>query len=110
MESVPVAIDGPVRVQTLPSERWAIARSVVTDGTGALQLLGVNPNRKRAVILSAVAAFYMAPSKGEVESRGTAAFIPLGVPVVIEHVDEVWVYNVATESPSVSAIIEYWTG
>lgn len=106
---VPVAVEGPVNVRTLPSPIWATARAAPTDSTGSLQLLGANPQRRRAVIIASVAGCYIAPTRGQVDSR-SGAFIPASVPIVIEHVGEVWVNNVATESPSVSAIIEHWTG
>jgi hypothetical protein len=108
MGSVPVVVDGPVRVQSLPAMVWAVAQARPTDTLGAQQLLGANPNRKRAVLTSLQGGYYLAPTKAQAESRTSAARIGLSTPIEITHVGEVWVYNEAAETPAVSAIIEYW--
>ena len=105
--SVPVTVDGPVNVRTLPSFTWAVATAAPLDATGSLELLGVNPTRKRATIVSNGAPFHMGPSKAQADSRG--ALIPTGVPIVIEHTGAVWVNNVAAGTPVVTAIVEHWT-
>lgn len=105
--SVPVAVDGPVNVRVLPSPSWAVASAAPLDTTGSVQLLGVNPTRKRATIIANAAPAHIAPSKGQADSR--SSLIPVGVPIVIEHVGEVWVNNVAAGTPVVTAIVEHWT-
>jgi hypothetical protein len=108
VQAVPVAVDGPVNVRALPSPTWAVASAAPIDATGSQQLLGVNPTRKRATIVANAAPAHIAPSKGQADSR-SVGLIPTGVPIVIEHIGEVWVNNVAAGTPVVTAIVEHWT-
>ena len=108
VKPVPVAVTGPVDIRTLPSQTWAVATAAPIDATGAVQLLGVNPTRKRAVIVANTAPFHIGASKGQADAR--SGLIPFGVPIIIEHCGEVWVNNVAAGAPVVTAIVEHWTG
>lgn len=105
--AVPVTVDGPVNVRALPSPTWAVATAAPVDASGSVQLLGVNPTRKRAVIVGNTAAFHMAPSKSQADNRNS--LIPVGVAIVVEHTGEVWVNNVAAGAPVITAVVEHWT-
>jgi hypothetical protein len=105
---VPVDVRGPVRTHELPSPIWSVVSARPTDTVGALQLLSSNPQRKRVTILSAVAGCWIAPTQTQATARA-GAFLPVNVPVTVQMLGEVWINNVATESPVVSAIVEYWT-
>lgn len=63
--TVPVVVEGPVRVQGLPAKSSGMRR--VGVGTDAYRLLGSDPRRRRAVILAS-AAIYVADSQAQIGS------------------------------------------
>jgi hypothetical protein len=101
---VPVRLDQNVPVYILPSRSGA-ARSYGVDATNATILVGKDPRRRRATIVSIDQHIYVG-SKDEVVAS-TAAVWPKLVPLVVEHTEEIYV-KAATATSTVSVIPEHW--
>jgi hypothetical protein len=112
---VPVVVEGPVRVQQLPS-RGGDARNVfvqparkVAASTGGNQTYRRNadPRRKRVVLISTDQPFFYGFDQESVES-GSAALWPINVPLVIEHCGEYYLASNNSAGSTISIIREDW--
>jgi hypothetical protein len=103
---VPVRLDGPVRVQVLPS-RHGVSRSYASKATDPepIPLLGGDDRRRRATLVAIGDAMYVGPRE-DVKS-GAAALWPDGVPLVIEHTEQVYA-RAASDTATISVIAENW--
>ena len=96
----------PVRVQLLPS-RHGVSRSFTSNATDAepTPLLGADLRRRRATIVAIGADIYVGDR--EMVKGSQAARWPVGVPLVIEHTEQVYA-RAATTTATVSVISENW--
>lgn len=106
---VPVRLieaESPVRVQLLPS-RHGVSRSFTTSATDAepTPLLGGDLRRRRATIVAIGADIYVGDR--EMVKSAQAARWPAGIPLVIEHTEQVYA-RAATTTATVSVISENW--
>lgn len=103
---VPVRIDGPVRVQVLPS-RHGVSRSYASAATDTepVPLSGGDLRRRRVTIMSIGATIYVG-QKDDVKS-GNAAQWPQNVPLVLEHTEQIYA-KAATGTTVISVIAENW--
>jgi hypothetical protein len=106
---VPVRVEGPVDVRSLPAVAWAATRYEVTDQTGPVKASSRNPFRKRILLHSETSGFFYGPSQGAVAGRAGAPFIAPNVVVELTHTEEIWIQNKAAESPLVSVSEEMWS-
>lgn len=98
-------IEGVARVTIMPSRSGA-SRNYATDpAAGPVILLGRDQRRRRATIIAQDSPIYV----GERDdcANGSAAVWPPGVPLVIEHTEQVYVLA-TTETAVVSVIAENW--
>jgi hypothetical protein len=98
LPTVPVQVDGIVRVLVVPAHRSAV--ETFPMDTTLRRLTGADPRRSRAVLVSASAWNY-----GH-SNRGQTVAIPASVPITITHADEIWV-SVPTSTANLSVIYEY---
>lgn len=115
--TVPVCIEGPTRVKTLPTHLRGLRSVDVADrsaaGTTAKKLLEADPRRARAVLQIPVAeSLRLGTTQGNANSP--FAFLLLGsatVPTVLEitSCDELW--GIGEDGAfSVSVLNEQWSG
>jgi hypothetical protein len=109
LREVPVRVEGPVDVRSLPAVAWSAQRFEVTDTTGPIRATGRNPFRKRILLHSETAGFFYGAAQAQVQGRGNCPFIVNGVVVELTHTEEIWINNVAAASPVVSVVEEMWT-
>lgn len=106
--TIPVRIDGPVRTQELPSSSVASSNRIAE--TAASRLMGADPRRKIARILSFDTPIYIGEHQRDVDS-GNAFLLPERVLYPITHQNEIWV---AVASPTGTSVVsvcsEGWTG
>ena len=101
---VPVAVQGPVRVQQLPSPVWAmISYAGVT--TAAIQILGAEPRRRTATVLGS-AAIRIGQTSAQADAQ--AAPWPANIPLAMTHDGEVWA-RADTGTVNIMVLVEYWT-
>lgn len=107
LRTVSVAIDSPVRAQTLPAVVWTrIARSVDTTPQ---RILPHDARRNRAIFLSGAGNVHYAPSQEEARSAvGVDKGWPANTPFEIHHNLEVWIAS-DSGAQSVVVFIESWT-
>lgn len=106
----PVRVEGPVDVRTLPSVSWTITRHSPTDASGPVKAVSRNPYR-RVLRLSTAGAltFLYGASNEQVRTRATAGIgSAASSPVEMTHTEEVWINNVAGETPEVTVVEEMW--
>jgi hypothetical protein len=101
---VPVAVDGPVRVQALPSPVWAMV-SYAGVTTSAIQIIGGEPRRRKALLLAS-AAIRLGPSGAQADAQ--AAPWPANTPLEMTHDGEVWA-RADTGTVNIFVLVEYWT-
>ena len=107
---VPVRIIGPVDVRILPAVAWTVTRYSLSDTVGPIRAVGRNPFRKRLLLTTAGATtFLYGASNEQVRTRSTAGQGGSSNPVELFHTEEVWINNVATETPEVTVVEEMWT-
>lgn len=101
-----VEVWSPVRVQLLPS-RHGVSRSFTSSATDAepIPLLGADLRRRRATIVAIGADVYVGDR--ELVKTAQAARWPAGVPLVIEHTEQVYA-RAASASATLSVISENW--
>lgn len=108
LPSVPVRIDGPAQVNTLPSRRFSVSQEPVGASTAnATRVLTNDPTRRRAIILfrsGTSTDFFLVQSA----STGQGVAWPANVPLVMDHCDEVYAKGGAAEAISLSVLIESW--
>jgi hypothetical protein len=105
---VPVKIGDPVGVRQLPAIAWTITRYGLSDATGPTKAMSRNPYRKRALIIPETAGVLVGSSNEQVRTRETAGLIPLTVMLELTHTEEIWINNVAGETPKATVIEETW--
>jgi hypothetical protein len=106
--SVPVAVDGPVRVQTLPaSPQWAVFRQTIDQNTPQ-QLLGADPRRKRAVIMGEGSfGFFLGNDRSGINA-GRVFRSTVNIPLEFTHTGEIWALGDGG-STILSVYLEQWT-
>jgi hypothetical protein len=102
MATVPVRVDGPVRVAELPSVTQGIG-SVVLDTTGS-QVLAADPRRKRATLLTNDQEMHISHSQAGLVNGATW---PVDVPLILDTSDALWA-RAAADTTQVTVIIEGW--
>jgi|SRR5688572_8735583 len=102
--TVKVAVDGPVQVHQVPSVSSG-SRSWLLDTAGK-RIVGKDPRRRTASLMSIDQNFYYGTSQQEVDST-TAALWPKLVPLVVSHQEEIWVRS-ATTTTTLSLVNEQW--
>jgi hypothetical protein len=102
--SVPVRLDGPASVSTLPNGRFSVSAEPLGDN--AVRVLTNDPRRRRAVLVmySATATDYW---KVKSTASGQGVPWPANVPCVMDHCDEVWA-QVGAGYLTLSVLIEHW--
>lgn len=113
---VAVRVEGPVRVQQLPSRggdarTYTVqpARSVAAAAGGTATFRqNSDPRRKRLILLSTDQPFYYGFNQEQVES-GTAALWPINVPLTVEHDDTFFLASANSAGSKVTLIREDWT-
>lgn len=112
---VPVKIEGPARVQQLPSQ-LGDARTVkvkparvITPNAGGDTTARQNGDarRKRMVLLSTDKPFYYGLNQ-EAAEGGTGALWPINTPLVIEHCAEFWLASADAAGTTLTIIREDW--
>ena len=106
---VPVKIEGPVNARILPSVAWTVARFNLSDAVGPVRVVNRNPMRRSVTLIPSTAGVLFGTSQEQVRTRAGAGLLPLTVQIVLTHTEEVWVGNVATETPDCTVVEEMWT-
>jgi hypothetical protein len=99
MPTVPVEVEGKVRVLHLPNRGSAV--EAFPMDTTQRRVLGADPKRARVVLVSSVAWNYARTKTGQ------TAPIPANVPITLTHTDEVYA-AVPTSTGTLAVISEYW--
>lgn len=113
---VPVTVEGPVRVQQLPSRlgdartvKLAPAASITAHSSGDVTFRrNKDPRRRRLILLSTDKPFYYAMEQESAE-RGSGALWPINVPLVIEHCEEFYLASADAAGSTLTVIREDWT-
>lgn len=106
--SVPVAVDGPVRVQTLPaSPQWAVFRQTIDQSTPQ-QLIGADARRKRCVIMGEGSFGFFLGNDRVGMTSGRVFRSTVNVPLEFTHTGEIWGLGDGG-SAILSVYIEQWT-
>jgi hypothetical protein len=106
---VPVKVDGPVEVRTLPAVAWAVGRFVCTDATGPIKASSRNPYRKVLRLSSETNPFCYGVTQEQVRTRETAAVITQDTVIELTHTEEVWINTAAAaETTPVTVVEEMW--
>jgi len=106
--SVPVQVQGPIRVQPLPATSWS-AHHFELSATQATKIAQADPRRSRAIITVATQAAWIGPSQQQAANglgyrQGAAATSTLE----LRHNNEIWAIA-DTAGALLSIIEEYWT-
>lgn len=102
--AVPVHVDGPVRVQQLPT-RVAAMRTVPIDTT-AQPIAGKDRRRSSITLLSPDQTFHVALTQSDAQAMAGMDW-PSGVPLRLTHCLGVYV-RAKTAAGSLSFVIEQW--
>jgi hypothetical protein len=105
LEPLATTVHGTVQTHVLPSRSGASRNYATAAGGAPVILLGRDERRRRAVIIASGGSVYV----GERDdcTNGTAAIWPAGVPLEIQHTEQVYVLAVDTDAV-VSMISENW--
>ena len=103
--AVKVTVEGPARVQLLPTKSAGI-RGITVPDTGARRLMTADPHRARAVVITDAVAVLIGGSQQEVDG-GQPGKIPAGMRVEFGATDELWARSVTGET-TVTVIQERW--
>lgn len=103
----PVNVEGPVRVQELPTHLGGL-RTITIDTTGGTApVLKADPRRKQVTLLAHDQDIRLGTSQqGAVGSTG--ALWPVSVPLVLQTGDELWIVS-TTGTTELTVIVEQWT-
>jgi len=107
---IPVYIEGPVQVQDPPACQLIVTQVFVDSTAGFIQpqrVLGEDPRRKIARIVSSDQKIRVGRSQKQVMSPDTCAVWPVGVPLEIAARSEVWI-AADTATTRVSVVAELW--
>jgi hypothetical protein len=98
--SVPVRVDGQVKVYNLPARSGPVV-VVDIDTTTTQPILSADPKRSLATLIVDTAWYY------KNRSNGQELPWPANVPLVLTHCDEVWA-RAQSEDGTLSGITEYY--
>lgn len=109
MVTVPVSVEGPVQVQTLPSRGGGEAFPIsLADGAVARKILNEDPMRRSAVILSNDYDIYVSTSQAGCTATSGALW-PNGIPLPWNAVNELWAMAAESGHASVLTVLsERW--
>lgn len=107
--TVPVRIEGPVEVRSLPAVGSAVNRWLINDQIPPIKASGRNPYRKRILLIGETAGFFFGNSQAQADGRGNCGFCPVGVVLELTHTEEIWVNNPVAGSCTVTVVEEMWT-
>jgi hypothetical protein len=113
---VPVSVEGPVRVQQLPSRlgdartvKLLPAASITPHAAGEVTFRrNKDPRRRRLILLSTDKPFYYAMEQESAE-RGSGALWPINVPLPVEHCEEFYLASADAAGTTLTIIREDWT-
>lgn len=113
---VPVRVEGPARVQQLPSQlgdartiKLKPARVITANASGdATARQNGDSRRRRMVLLSTDKSFYYGLNQESVET-GNAALWPANLQLTIEHCAEFWLASADAAGTTLTIIREDWT-
>lgn len=105
MQSIPVTIGDPVRIQELPCPDGSLISTLVT--TKARHLISSDIRRRYLTILAKDDDIYIGSTQNEVDSA-SGAFWPQLVPLVLRINRDMWVRAANTQTV-VTVISELWT-
>lgn len=109
LPTVPVRIDGPADVHTLPSKRFNVSQEPIGgSNVVATRILTADPTRHRAIVIlrsaTATDSFLVQST-----SSGQGIAWPANVPLEFLHCDEVFAKNNAADtSVTLSVMTEHW--
>jgi len=107
VKPVPVTVDGPVRVQSIPSRSWSSRNRAVPLADGPVRIAPADARRATLSITPTEAAIYIGVDQAAC-AAGVAAICPANVAApALTHRDEVWVAAIAVDAV-VSVIEELW--
>lgn len=95
--TVPVAVEGTVAVQQVPSRAAGGQQITVDVGAAAIRLIGADPRRRVARIISD-ASFQFDTNQASVD-QGVAPAWPALVPLTLTHGEEVWIKATPATTP-----------
>ena len=101
---VKVCVEGPARVQLLPTKSAGVRG--VTVGATAKRLMTADPHRARATVITDDVAVWIGGSQQEVEG-GQPGKIPVSMKVEFGATDELWAMSTAADT-LVTVIQERW--
>ncbi|MFC9596257.1 hypothetical protein ACFTUC_41495 [Streptomyces sp. NPDC056944] len=101
---VKVCVEGPTRVQLLPTKSAGIRG--ITVGASAKRLLTADPHRARATIITDDVAIWIGGSQQEVDG-GQPGKIPSSTRIDFGATDELWAKSAAAET-TVCVMQERW--
>jgi hypothetical protein len=104
---IPVVVEGPTRIQSLPAIRqWAMAQLTI-DQNNPQQLAQADPRRSKLTIVAQTTPIFIGDSSGAVV--GNRRFrLPIDRPESMGHGGEVWAVGDAGTAV-VYVYMEYWT-
>lgn len=113
---IPVKVEGPVRVQTMPAKGEGAYRIVqvaglVTSGasgSGAVRVLTADPRRQSAYVLAIDNDLYIGSEMGQANNAQVAMPWPAGTPMPVGHAGEVWASSQSSSGSVVAIIAEQW--
>lgn len=108
---VNVCVKGPVRIQSLPRKAVStVTKLLAANGPGldltVVQMARANPRRAKVTIVANI-DIRVAFSKAAAEELGRMAIWPVGRPLEIESVSDVYVAADGAAGTA-SVILEYW--
>lgn len=114
--TVPVTVEGPVRVEQLPSRlgdartfKVQPAASIAAHVSGDTTFRrNKDPRRRRVILLSTDQPFYYAMDQETVE-RGQGALWPINVALPVEHTDEFFLASANVAGSTITLIREDWS-
>jgi hypothetical protein len=109
LQPIPTTVCGPVQTRELPGIRGSYrTEQGVTTGLG-VRLLPLEPRRKAATIFCLDQDVWVSSSQAGAQTGASGAMrVPSKTPLVIDHMDEVWVCAV-TATTDVSVMSTFWS-
>jgi hypothetical protein len=106
---VQVVVGSAVETRELPAVRAGYRTESGVTALVGVKLLAFEPRRKSAVVIAQSGDLWLSISQAGAQAGAAgAARLPVGVPLAVGHLDEVWACAV-TDSTDVSVLAEYWT-
>jgi hypothetical protein len=101
-----VAVDAPVRIQSLPTKTLSTQTRILVDAGVRLRVLTADPYRAQAVLI-ADAPFYFASLLTGVDDNLSSSWWPANVPLPITAVSAVWIRS-TLDDLTISITTERW--